>query len=51
MAPGQEANGDNLAKSFLFDLLYKNSMLSVFIRIASMRRFLRVHSTYNFMII
>ena len=37
MVPGQEANSDNLGKSF--DFLYNNSMLSVLIRIASMRRF------------
>ena len=33
MTPGQEANDGN------FDLLDDNVMLSVFIRIASMRRF------------
>ena len=38
MAPGQEANGDNSGKSF-FDLLHKCCMLSVHIRIASMRQF------------
>ena len=38
MPPSWEANNDNLGKSF-FDLLYNNGMLSVFIRIASMRRF------------
>ena len=37
MVPGKEANGDNLGK--FFDLLYKNGMLSVLIRIASMRQF------------
>ena len=37
MAPDQEANGDNLV--YLFDLLQSNGMLSVLIRIASMRRF------------
>ena len=37
MAPGQGANGDKLGKFFYF--LYNNSMLSVLIRIASMRRF------------
>ena len=37
MAPGQEANGGNLGT--LFDLLHSNDMLSVLIRIASMRRF------------
>ena len=36
MAPGQDANGDILGKSF--DLLCNNGMLSI-IRIASMRRF------------
>ena len=34
--PGQEANDDNLGH---FELLYSNGMLSVLIRIASMRRF------------
>ena len=38
MTPGQEANGDNLS-CYFFDLLDNNGMLSVFIRIASMRRF------------
>ena len=38
MAPGQEANGDNLEKSF-FHLLYNDGMLSVLIRIDSKRRF------------
>ena len=38
MAPGQEANGDNLRK--VFDLQKTNGMLRVLIRIAaSMRRF------------
>ena len=37
MAPGQEANSDYLGN--LFDFLHKNCMLSVLIRIASMRRF------------
>ena len=37
MAPCQEANGDNLGKSFY--LLYNNGMLCALIRIASMRRF------------
>ena len=37
MAPGYEANGDNIGN--LFDLLHNNGMLSVLIRIASMRRF------------
>ena len=36
MVPGQEAKCDNIG---LFDLLYNNGMLSVLIRIASMRRF------------
>ena len=38
MMPGQEANVNNLGILF-FDLLDNNSMLSVLIRIASMRRF------------
>ena len=38
MAQDQEANGDNIGKSF-FNLLYNNGMLSVLIRIALMRRF------------
>ena len=33
----------------LFDLLHKNSLLSVLLRIALMRQFL-LHTTYNFMI-
>ena len=37
MASGQEANGDNLRN--LFDFLHTNGMLSVLIRIATMRRF------------
>ena len=37
MTPGQEANGDNL--EICFDLLDKNDMLGVSIRIAPMRRF------------
>ena len=37
MAPGQEANGSNLGKSFY--LLYKNGMLGILIRIASMRQY------------
>ena len=37
MAPGQEANNDNLGKSFRF--LQNNCMLRVLIRIASMRQF------------
>ena len=37
MKPGQKANGDNL-RSF-FDPLHNNGMLSVRIRIASMRRY------------
>ena len=35
MAPGQEASSDNLGN--LFDFLHNNCMLSVLIRIASMR--------------
>ena len=38
MVPSQEANGDNLGICF-FNFLYNNCMLSVLIRIASMRRF------------
>ena len=34
MAPDQDANGDNLGKSFY---LHNNGMLSVLIRISSMR--------------
>ena len=37
MVPDQEANGDNLGMFFL-DLLYSNGMVSVLIRIASMRQ-------------
>ena len=37
MLPDQEANGDNLGKSF--DLLYNNGILSVLIRIPLMRHF------------
>ena len=37
MVPSQEANGDNLG-IFFFDFLQNNCMLSVLIRIASMRR-------------
>ena len=37
MAPGQEANDDNFG--IIFDLLDYNGMLSVYIRIASMKRF------------
>ena len=49
MASGQEANADNLGKfvPLVFDLLNKNGMMSVLIRIASMRRFL-IHRTYKF---
>ena len=40
MGPDQEADGDNLGKSFFFFfLLHNNGMLSVLIRIASMRPF------------
>ena len=46
MVQGQEAIGDNLAKS----LLHNNGMLSILIRIALMMRFLWVLTTYNFMI-
>ena len=37
MVPGLEANGDNLRK--VFNILHNNGMLSVLIRIASMRQF------------
>ena len=37
MVEGKEANGDKLGN--FFDLVYNNCMLSVLIRIASMRRF------------
>ena len=37
MVPCQEANGDNLG--IVFDFLHNNCMLSVLIRIASMRQF------------
>ena len=37
MAPGQEANSENLGE--FFDFLHNNCMLSVLIRIASMRLF------------
>ena len=39
MAPSQEENGDNLGKSFRSSTPKKNDMLSVLIRIASMRQF------------
>ena len=39
MVPSQEANGNNLGIFFFFDFLHINCMLSVLIRIASMRRF------------
>ena len=48
MAPGQEANGDNLG--IFFNFLQNNGMLSVLIRITLMERFLSVHTTYYFMI-
>ena len=38
MVPSQEANGDNIGVCF-FDFLHNICMLSVHIRIASMRRF------------
>ena len=38
MAPGQEANGDDLVNSFQFSTEY-NCMLYVLIRIALMRQF------------
>ena len=37
MVPSQEANGDNLGGFFLFYFLHNNCMLSVLIRITSMR--------------
>ena len=37
MVPSQEVNDDNLG--IFFDFLYNNCMLSVLIRIASMRQF------------
>ena len=37
MMPGQEANGNNLR--IFFDRLDSNGMLSILIRIASLRRF------------
>ena len=40
MVPGQEANSDNLGIFiFFFYFLHNNCMLSVLIRIASMRQF------------
>ena len=41
MVSSQDANGDNLGFFFFFffDFLQNNCMLSVLIRIASMRRF------------
>ena len=36
MAPGQAANGDDLG-TFVFDFLYTNGILSVLIRIASIK--------------
>ena len=38
MVPSQEANGNNL-RIFFFYFLHNNCMLSVLIRIASMRQF------------
>ena len=38
MRLGQEAHGDDLG-NFCFDVLYKNDMLCVFIRIASIMWF------------
>ena len=38
MMPSQEANGNNF-RIFFFDLLDNTGMLSVLIRIASMRQF------------
>ena len=38
MVPSQEANGDNLGILF-FDFLHNNCILSVLVRITSMRRF------------
>ena len=44
MVPSQEANGDNLGTFFFFfffffDFLHNNCLLSVLIKIASMRQF------------
>ena len=38
MVPSQEANGDNLGM-FFFYFVHNNCILSVLIRIASMKRF------------
>ena len=47
MAPGQEADGDNLGKSFRSSS--QKWYFSVLIRITSLRQFY-LHKTYNFMI-
>ena len=39
MVSDQEANSDNLGFFFFFNFIHNNCMLSVLIRIASMRRF------------
>ena len=39
MVPVQEANSDNLCFFFVVVVVFNNWMLSVLIRIASMRRF------------
>ena len=39
MVPSQETNGDNLGIFFFCYFLHNNCMLSVLIRIASMRQF------------
>ena len=39
ITPGQEAKNDSLGIFLFFDFLLNNCMLSVLIRIASMRRF------------
>ena len=39
MVPVQEVNSNNLGNFFFFDFLHNNCMLSVHIRIASMRQF------------
>ena len=39
MVPSQEANGDKFRDFFFFYFLHHNCMLTVFIKIASMRQF------------
>ena len=43
MAPGHEANSDNLG-IFFFQFLHNNWMLRVLIRIASMRFLISIHN-------